>query len=260
MDRSRRNGFRLAFYPEIDSISPEVFAAVTLPVQPDPMKIKPVNDDIFRIYLELFSYDPAELNSQIEYHIESPGGWIREKVSFDASYGGERITAYLFLPKNVDPPYQTVIYFPGSAATRMISSDQIEEYIEFPMFLSYYIRNGRAVLWPVYKGTFERSKPELAAIHAGNDSYAFTEFMVQLIKDFRRSIDYLATRPEIDTGKLAFYGMSWGGWLGTILPAIESRTEFSCCRRIESKGPGGSKCNKLRWKGKNSHPDAEREV
>lgn len=223
MDRSRRNGFRLAFYPEIDSISPEVFAAVTLPVQPDPMKIKPVNDDIFRIYLELFSYDPAELNSQIEYHIESPGGWIREKVSFDASYGGERITAYLFLPKNVDPPYQTVIYFPGSAATRMISSDQIEEYNEFPMFLSYYIRNGRAVLWPVYKGTFERSKPELSAIHAGNDSYAFTEFMVQLIKDFRRSIDYLATRPEIDTGKLAFYGMSWGGWLGTILPAIEDR-------------------------------------
>jgi len=223
MDRSRRNGFRLAFYPEIDSISPEVFATVTLPEQPDPLKIKPVNDDIFRIYLELFSYDPAELNSQIEYHIESPGGWIREKVSFDASYGGERITAYLFLPKNVDPPYQTVIYFPGSAATRMISSDQIEEYIEFPMFLSYYIRNGRAVLWPVYKGTFERSKPELAAIHAGNDSYAFTEFMVQLIKDFRRSIDYLATRPEIDTGKLAFYGMSWGGWLGTILPAIEDR-------------------------------------
>ncbi|MBW6501754.1 MAG: SUMF1/EgtB/PvdO family nonheme iron enzyme [Bacteroidales bacterium] len=223
MDRSRRNGFRLAYYPEFDSIPQELFAAVTPPEQPDPSKIKPVNDEIFRIYLELFSYDPAELNSQIEYHAESPGGWIREKVSFDAAYGGERITAYLFLPQNVPPPYQTVIYFPGSAATRMTSSDQLEEYYEFPMFLSYFVRNGRAVLWPVYKGTFERGKPELAAIHGGNESHAFTEFMVQVIKDLRRSIDYLHTRADIDTGKLAFYGMSWGGWLGTIIPAVEDR-------------------------------------
>jgi eukaryotic-like serine/threonine-protein kinase len=223
MDRSRRNGFRLAYYPEIDSIPPELFADVTPPEQQDPTKIKPVSDEIFKIYLGLFSYDPAELNSQIEYNVESPGGWIREKLSFDAAYGGERITAYLFLPQNATPPYQTVVYFPGSAATRMTSSDQIEEYYEFPMFLSYYVRNGRAVLWPVYKGTFERGKPELAAIHGGNESHAFTEFMVQVIKDLRRSIDYLHTRADIDTGKLAFYGMSWGGWLGTIIPAVEDR-------------------------------------
>ena len=223
MDRSRRNGFRLAYYPEFDSIPQELFAAVTPSEQPDLTKIKPVNDDIFKVYLELFSYDPADLNSQVEYHAESPGGWIREKVSYDAAYGGERITAYLFLPKNVPPPYQTVIYFPGSASTSMTSSEQLEEYYEFPMFLSYFVRNGRAVLWPVYKGTFERSKPELAAIHAGNESHAFTEFMVQVIKDLRRSIDYLHTRAEIDTGKLAFYGMSWGGDFGTVIPAIEDR-------------------------------------
>ncbi|MFO7621164.1 MAG: TIR domain-containing protein [Bacteroidales bacterium] len=223
MDRSRRNGLRLAYYPEIDSIPPELFAVVTPPEQPDLTKIKPVNDEIFKVYLELFSYDPAELNSQVEYHAESPGGWIREKVSFDAAYGDERITAYLFLPQNITPPYQTVIYFPGSAATSMTSSEQIEDYYEFPMFLSYYARNGRAVLWPIYKGTFERSKPELRIIHGGNESHAFTEFMVQLIKDFRRSIDYLYTRADIDTGKLAFYGMSWGGWLGTVIPAVEDR-------------------------------------
>jgi formylglycine-generating enzyme required for sulfatase activity/dienelactone hydrolase len=223
MDRSRRNGFRLAYYPDIDSIPSEVFAPVTLPEQPDPMKIKPVNDDIFKVYLELFSYDPTELNSRVEDRTESPGGWIREKVSFDAAYGGEGITAYLFLPQSIAPPYQTVIYFPGSGVTSMRSSDQIEEYYEFTLFLSYYIRNGRAVLWPVYKGTFERSKPELAAIHEGSDSHAYTEFMVQIIKDFRRCVDYLITRPEIDTGKLAFYGMSWGGSLGTIIPAVENR-------------------------------------
>jgi dienelactone hydrolase len=44
-----------------------------------------------------------------------------------------------------------------------------------------------------------------------------------LIKDLRRSIDYLETRTDIDTSKLAFYGMSWGGFTGTIIPALEER-------------------------------------
>ena len=63
----------------------------------------------------------------------------------------------------------------------------------------------------------------MAAIHDGADTYAYTEFLVQLVKDFRRCIDYLETRSDIEISKLAFYGMSWGGGLGTIIPAVEDR-------------------------------------
>lgn len=42
--------------------------------------------------------------------------WRLEKVSYDAAYGKERITAYLFLPQNVKPPFPTVVYLPGAAA------------------------------------------------------------------------------------------------------------------------------------------------
>jgi dienelactone hydrolase len=177
------------------------------------------------------------LNDSVEYSEKSPGGWIREKISYDAAYGDERIQAYLFLPANVSPPYHTVIYFPGSAVTGMRSSDEIENYYEFTMFLSYLVRNGRAVLFPVYKGTFERSKPELAAIHGGTDSYAFSEFLIQLVKDFRRSIDYLETRKDIDSSKIAFYGMSWGGTLGMIIPAMEKRL---CASILVAGGSGRS--------------------
>ena len=223
MDRSTRNGIRLAFYPQPDSIPGEAFSLVRLPSLNDIRTQKPVPDAIFQVYREQFAYDPAELDTNVEYSEKSPGGWIREKISYDAAYGDERIQAYLFLPANVSPPYQTVIYFPGSAPTRMRSSDDIENYYEFTMFLSYLVRNGRAVLFPIYKGTFERAKPELAAIHAGADSYAYTEFLIQLVKDFRRSIDYLKTRKDIDSSKIAFYGMSWGGTLGMVIPAVEKR-------------------------------------
>jgi dienelactone hydrolase len=44
-----------------------------------------------------------------------------------------------------------------------------------------------------------------------------------LVKDLRRSIDYLETRQDIDISKLTYYGMSWGGWQGMIITAIEDR-------------------------------------
>jgi len=223
MDRSPRNGIRLACYPHPDSIPAEVFARTNLQVPADISKQEPVPDAIFQIYRELFAYDKSELNSSVEYREESPGGWVREKISFDAAYGDERVQAYLFLPVNAEPPYQTVIYFPGSAAAYTTSSQEMENYYEFTMFLNFLVRNGRAVLFPIYKGTFERAKPELAPIHYGVDSYAYTDFLIQIIKDFRRSIDYLETRPDIDSSKIAYYGMSWGGQIGTIIPAVEDR-------------------------------------
>ena len=227
MDRSPRNGIRLAFYPDPETIPAEVFEpGQVLPVF-DVYAQKPVADDIFNIYREQFAYDPMDLNSRVVSRQQSPSGWIHETVEFDAAYGGERVLAHLFLPENVSPPYQTVIYFPGSASTWVPSSQDMENYYEFTMFLSFLVRNGRAVLYPVYKGTFERGEPALAAIHGGDESYAYTEFMIQTVKDFRRSIDYLETREDIDNSKLAFYGMSWGGFMGTIIPVVEERLRTS---------------------------------
>ena len=227
MDRSAKNGFRLAFYPHLETIPDAALAFQPFNIRADIRTLQPVADPIYRIYKEQFSYDRNELGARVESREESPGGWTREKASFDAAYGGERVLAHLFLPKNARPPYQTVIYFPGSAALRQRSSNDLENYYEFPMFLSFLVKNGRAVLFPVYKGTFERSDPALAAVHPGSDTHAYTEYLIQLVKDFRRCIDYLETRPDIDSRKLAYYGMSWGGGLGAIIPAVEERLRAS---------------------------------
>ncbi|MBM3790645.1 MAG: hypothetical protein FJW35_09895, partial [Acidobacteria bacterium] len=227
MDRSARNGFRLAGYSDPGTVPEAAFAFQHLGQPLDFRAQQPVSDAIFEVYREQFSYDDTELNARVEQREESPGGWVREKISFDAAYGGERVLAHLFIPGNTPPPYQSVIYFPGSASAWMSSSRDLESYYEFSMFLSFLVRNGRAVLYPVYKGTFERGSPALMAISDGAESHAYTEFLVQLVKDFRRSVDYLETRPDIDGGRLAYYGMSWGAWLGSIIPAVESRLAAS---------------------------------
>jgi hypothetical protein len=163
----------------------------------------------------------------VEYRKESPGGWIREKVSFAAAYGGERVIAYLFLPGSARPPYQAVVYTPADPCVLERSSEGIEDYFEFLMFLSHYVKNGRAVVFPVWKGTFERGNDALAAIYAELHTRQHTQLFIEEIKDFRRTIDYLETRPDIDRGKLAFCGMCSGAALGAIIPAVEERFKTS---------------------------------
>jgi serine/threonine protein kinase/dienelactone hydrolase len=229
LDRSPNNGFRCAVYPEPEKIPASAFEMTNyvgnplIGEMPDPNKIKPVDDSIFRIYKEQFSYDRTDLKARVESKKESPE-WTLEKVSFDAAYGGERVMAYLFLPRNALPPYQIVVYMGGDVPVFKRSSQDIEDYYEIPMFFSFLVKNGRAVLYPVYKGFFERGSDALISIIESNwSSVQWKEVFVQQVKDLRRSIDYLETRPDIDSRKLAFMGMSYGSALAPIILAVEER-------------------------------------
>ena len=77
----------------------------------------------------------------------------------------------------------------------------------------------RAVAAPVIQGTYQRrfpGAPDWKTI-AGRD------LAIQQVRDFRRTIDYLETRRDIDADKLAYYGVSWGGRMGSIVLAVEPR-------------------------------------
>ena len=228
-DRSPQNGFRCALYPDSGKIADSAFQKMELGATYDIYQEKPVSDSIFEVYKEQFSYDKTDLNAIVESRDESSEEWVRERVAFDAAYGGERMSGVLFLPTNAKPPYQTVVYFPGIQAVVRASSEELETDMEFQVFLSFVVKNGRAVLYPVYKGTMERGDPALIRLAMGynNNSYQFTEYLIQLIKDFKRCLDYLETREDIDSGKLAFYGMSWGGDMGAYIPAVETRLQAS---------------------------------
>jgi serine/threonine protein kinase len=182
---------------------------------------QPVADKIFRVYRDLYSYDRTALNSVIESSDESEPDWKKERITFDAAYGKERMIAYLFLPKDSVPPHQTVVHFPGAESILIRSSDNL---FEMPR-IDFILKSGRAVLWPVYKGTYERADDLEWYFPDGSTSYR--DHVIQWSKDLGRAIDYLENRPDIDHNKLAFYGYSWGACLGAILPAVENRLKVS---------------------------------
>ena len=145
------------------------------------------------------------------------GNWKRSAIT--PPMGTERITAYLFLPRKASPPFQTVVYFPGASALRQRSSanlPQLEEY-------DFVIKSGRAVMFPVYKSTYERGDD----IKHGypNISSSYRDHVIAWSKDLGRSIDYLESRPDIDRSKLAYEGASWGGAMGSLFLAVEDRFE-----------------------------------
>ncbi|MEX1246423.1 MAG: protein kinase [Thermoanaerobaculia bacterium] len=213
-ERSASNGLRCAKY---DAPLPEALTALIETFSRDYSKETPAPDEIFRIYAGLYSYDRTDLKPVIESVDETSEYWRREKITFNAAYGGERVIAYLFLPRNAVPPYQTVIYFPESPALRFKSIETLGT-----RWFDFIIRSGRAFLYPIYKGTFERQiEPSLRGPNVQRD------LVIQWSKDLGRSIDYLETRKDIDSGSLAYYGFSLGAVHGPVLTAIEGRFKTS---------------------------------
>jgi dienelactone hydrolase len=225
-DRSETNGFRCVIYLNQQEKLAELKRPVELPVR-DFLNEPIVSDEVFAIFLNQYSYDNTELNAVVEY-VKEEVDFVKEKISFDATYGNERISAYLFLPKVGRAPYQTVIYFPGGGAVMRNSSENLGKRKMNTMLL----KSGRAILCPVYKGTYERRDESQNSfpnkiLSFPDKSNHYKEHMVMWVKDLSRSIDYLETRNEIDTEKLAYFGVSWGGAMGAIIPAVERRIKTS---------------------------------
>ena len=108
LDRSITNGFRCAAYSNTP-LPP----ALTDPISPRPppvyLSAAPASKEVFDIYRSIYAYDPASLQAVVESVDDARAQWRRETVRIKAAYGDETILAYLFLPKNRQPPYTCVI-------------------------------------------------------------------------------------------------------------------------------------------------------
>jgi len=188
-----------------------------------------VNDKTFEIYRRMYAYDKTPLEAKTEYRDDKYEHWIKEKVTYRTVYG-ERMAAYLYLPKHANPPFQAVMWAPGGYASFLPSSEGALPREEF----AYLIRTGRAVLYPVYKGTYERRPAE----HGPNVT---RETNVQFIKDIFQSLTFLESRGEIDKQRIAYKGYSVGAWIGVMALALEPRfkTGVLICGGLLSKPSDG---------------------
>ena len=211
-DRAAINGLR-TIKRMSDAPVPEPLLQPIETFSRDYTKESPVSDKDFENLRRHHAYDREDLKAKVESRDDSPELWRVERVSYAAAYGGERIPAYLFLPKKGAAPYQTVVYFPHSGGEYLTSFEQSEMN-----YLGFILQSGRALLFPMYKGTYERRLEQMPTGMNGR-----RDLGISRMKDLQRSVDYLYSRPDVDRERLAFFGVSLGARLGALGLAVETR-------------------------------------
>ena len=178
----------------------------------DYANLKPAKDNIFQVYKELLEFNGSELNP-ISISENTTENWIREIVSLDVPYENAPMKILVFLPVNSKPPFQTIVYFPGLDA---IYSNTLGDMNANPR-VDFFLKSGRAVIWPVYYATYGRGEIKPINLHTWKQVHKNIMIDVQMVND------YIQTRQDLDSEKLAYFGISWGSSLAPYIIATDER-------------------------------------
>jgi cephalosporin-C deacetylase-like acetyl esterase len=159
-----------------------------------------------RVYYE---YDRTLPLNTYEEIIEEGNKYLLIKVYFDSA-NNERVPGLLMLPKR-SGKIPCVIFLHGYGG----SKEDILEVIDI------VAREGYALMAIDAKYHGERREP-------GKELYSpdiniSVNGIIQTVIDLRRAIDYLESKPEIDSERLGYVGGSMGGILGAIFIGVEPR-------------------------------------
>jgi pimeloyl-ACP methyl ester carboxylesterase len=217
-DRGAENGFRCIRRLEQGELSPLALAPIEKTGWRDFSLERPVKDELYTTFERFFDKERVALEPRIESTDDSAERWIKQKVSYAAGYGDERLVAWLYLPRNATPPYQAIIQM-GGVESFFPGSSEAEGSI-FGTHSENILRGGRAILLPLWKGSYERWD----GFHPLDSSAAvFREHAIQWVSELRRSVDYLQSRDDIDPERIGYQGISYGAVWGPMFLALEKR-------------------------------------
>ena len=215
LDRSESNGFRCIKQLTENSVSTALRQSISMDFR-DYSREKPVSDATFANFSRQFIYDKTPPGATLEKTLETEA-WKAEVVSIDAGYNNERLILYVFLPRNSTARLQPIVFFPGS--------NGIHESKFQPAFintrLDFIVKSGRALIYPIYKGTYERQDDLKSDLP--DTTVRYKDHLIMWVKEYSRTIDYLETRKDMRADRVGYLGWSWGGFMGGIIPAVEKR-------------------------------------
>lgn len=155
-----------------------------------------------------FAYDARTRAEWRDSLIRSADGVDEYVISFASPRGG-RVTGKMFRPAGPVPAtkYAAVLFGHGAPG----NSDNLG-----PRGV-YFARKGAIVVG--IDAAFARRNPRDPLSFTVRDSVE----QVQTIVDFRRLVDILSARTDVDAARIGYVGISYGGAMGAVLAGVEPR-------------------------------------
>lgn len=209
------------FKDQVEKISRESAAKIE-----SAEKWKASREEYKRQLLEMLGLYPlpprSDLKAVVVGKIDSDEFSV-EKIHFQ-SIPGLYVTANLYIPKNISTPLPTVLYLCGHAMP-LKPKYYHGNKVNYQHHAIWYARNGYVCL---VIDTIQLG--EIPGLHHGTyregmfwwNSRGYTPAGVETWSAVR-AIDYLFTRKEVDTNRIAVTGRSGGGWYGWAAMAIDER-------------------------------------
>jgi dienelactone hydrolase len=193
-----------------------------------------VSQEAFRARLGFFAVESKiPLEARVVRQWDKPDT-LREKFVFRGAQGF-LVPGYLEFPKTAAKPYPLVLLLHGWSGSKeaWFEDGNIHSGGEMRKAL---LGAGFAVMALDAATHGERnSEIDYQHVNAFNDPHApprqnyftFAEISVQTVKDYRRALDYLAVRDDIDMARIGLVGYSMGGMDSFFLLPVEPRIRMA---------------------------------
>jgi dienelactone hydrolase len=210
--------------------------STSAPPRQPAIAVERLDDEASRAITRAFDYDATiPLESRIVEKVKKDD-LAREKIVFRGAQGF-LVPAYLQLPPDAAGPFPCVLLMHGWSGSKedwwrdgnYVSGGNLRQALLSAGFAVMAIdaqchgdRIAQNDFAPV-----NHFVDESAAGHPRKSYFTQSDIYVQTVRDARRAIDYLATRSEIDNGRIGVVGYSMGGTQTFLLTGVEPRVRAS---------------------------------
>lgn len=220
-NRSPGNGFRCMRTLQGGPVGAALRGPIT-PTVVDFAALEPVDDAAYAVLEQQLRYSSADPEPRVEQVKSTNPSWARERISLATGYDETRFNVQLFLPTGRRPPFQTIFFLPHSGYFKYAQLSDDFDPTQSNQPLDFIVKSGRALAIIAFDGSFERRwSDSLRASMAQADRFRLRQQHHR--QELGRTIDYLATRKDIDSSRLGWLGISYGAQSMMPLLAAEER-------------------------------------
>ena len=206
-----------------------------------------ISEEAFKARLPFFDYDKTIPLEGRVVRQRDQDGTLRQKIVFRGAQG-LLVPGYVEFPKAVKKPGPLVVVLHGWSGSKE-DWYQDDNYINGGVMRKALLDAGYGIL-ALDAATHGERSHEIDYQHvnafedlkspARRNYFTFAEISIQTVKDYRRALDFMAERGEVDMNRIGLLGYSMGGMDSFYLLSVEPRIKMAvaCVPPLLSIGYG----------------------